>query len=197
MKIWFRGMLIATYSALAALATLIGLAAHALPVAEEDRVSIDFRRTTLVVRDIDTSLKLYRGVLGMQVMYDQMIRTPTGKPDDETDRIRRLVFLRSNDTYVGVLGLLEYQKPHKTQPLNRLAFEPGTSVQLFATTDLEAKYEAANLVPGVVGISQPRVVHYPNYDGTGTIPVKVSIVSDPDGFILEINEPLVDLNTQR
>lgn len=105
--------------------------------------------------------------------------------------------MRANDTYIGVIGLLEYQKPRKTQPLSRLAFEPGTSVQLFATTDLEAKFEAATEVPGVVGIAAPRVVKYPNYDGSGTIPVKVSIVSDPDGFILEINEPLVDLNTER
>lgn len=180
-----------------ALTTLGALAAHALPVADEDRVNIDFRRTTLVVRNIDASLKLYRDVLGMQVIYDQMIRTPTGKPDDETDRIRRLVFLRANDTYIGVIGLLEYQKPLKGQPLNRLAFEPGTSVQLFATTDLEAKFKAAKQVPGVVGVSPPRVVNYPNYDGSGTIPVKVSIVSDPDGFILEINEPLVELDTRR
>lgn len=170
---------------------------HALPVPEQDRVGIDFRRTTLVVRDIDTSLKLYRDVLGMKVIYDQMIRTPAGKPDNETDRIRRLVFLRANDTYIGVLGLLEYQKPRKEQPINRLAFEPGTSVQLFATTDLPAKFEAAQQVPGVEAMTAPRIVHYPNYDGTGTIPVRVSIISDPDGFVLEINEPLTDLNVAR
>lgn len=174
-----------------------GPTVQSLPVPEADRVGIDFRRTTLVVRDIETSLKLYRDVLGMKVIYDQMIRTPAGKPDAETDRIRRLVFLRANDTYVGVLGLLEYQKPNKKQPLSRLAFEPGTSVQLFATTDLEAKFEAAQMVPGVEAVMPPRVVEYPSYDGTGTIPVRVSIISDPDGFVLEVNEPLVDLNVAR
>lgn len=173
------------------------LQASALPVGEEDRVGIDFRRTTLVVRNIDASLKLYRDILGMKVIYDQPIRTPAGKPDAETDRIRRLVFLRANDTYIGVLGLLEYQKPRKSRPVNRLAFEPGTSVQLFATTDLEAKFEAARQVPGVEALSAPRLVNYPNYDGTGTIPVRVSILSDPDGFILEVNEPLADLNVER
>ncbi len=170
---------------------------NALPVTEEDRVGIDFRRTTLVVRDIETSLKLYRDVLGMKVIYDHPIRTPAGKPDEETDRIRRLVFLRANDTYIGVLGLLEYQKPRKTQPLDRLAFEPGTSVQLFATTDLEAKFDAARKVPGVEAMSPPRVVNYPSYDGKGTIPVKVSVISDPDGFVLEINEPMVNLDVER
>ena len=172
-------------------------AASALPVPEADRVGINFRRTTLVVRNIESSLKLYRDVLGMKVIYDQMIRTPAGKPDAETDRIRRLVFLRANDTYVGVLGLLEYQKPKKEQPPSRLAFEPGTSVQLFATTDLEQKFEAAQAVPGVEAIMPPRIIEYPSYDGTGTIPVRVSIISDPDGFVLEVNEPLVDLDVAR
>lgn len=175
-------------------AVLMAGSVQSLPVPEEDRVGIDFRRTTLVVRDIDVSLKLYRDVLGLKVIYDQMIRTPAGKPDQETDRIRRLVFLRANDTYVGVLGLLEYQKPRKQQPLTRVAFEPGTSVQLFATTDLDAKFLAAQKIEGVNAIAAPRVVHYPSYDGKGTIPVKVSILSDPDGFTLEVNEPLVDLN---
>lgn len=179
------------------LAVITGTTVQALPVNDEDRVGIDFRRTTLVVRDIENSLKLYRDVLGMQVIYDQMIRTPPGKPDAETDRIRRLVFLRANDTYIGVLGLLEYRKPRKNQPLNRLAFEPGTSVQLFATTDLEAKFEAAKNVPGVEAMSPPRVIQYPSYDGDGTIPVRVSVLSDPDGFVLEVNEPLVDLNVAR
>lgn len=171
--------------------------ATALPVEDEDRVDIDFRRTTLVVRDIENSLALYRDVLGMKVIYDQPIRTPAGKSDDETDRIRRLVFLRANDSYVGVLGLLEYQKPRKEQPLSRLAFEPGTSVQLFATKNLEAKYQQAQKVPGVQGISPPRIVRYPSYDGEGSIPVRVSILSDPDGFVLEVNEPLINLDVVR
>lgn len=170
---------------------------HTLPVPEADRVDIDYRRTTLVVRNIENSLKLYRDVLGMKVIYDQMIRTPANKPDSETDRIRRLVFLRANDTYVGILGLLEYHKPKKDQPLSRLAFEPGTSVQLFATTDLQEKFEAAQMVPGVEPIMPPRIIEYPSYDGSGTIPVRVSIISDPDGFVLEVNQPLVDLNVAR
>lgn len=184
---------------LAVLLVLIGVAAPAtaLPVPEQDRVDIDFRRTTLVVRDIETSLRLYRDVLGMKVIYDNMIRTPPGRPDEETNRIRRLVFLRANDTYVGVLGLLEYQKPRIERPLARDAFVPGTSVQLFATTDIDAKFIAAQQIPGVEAISAPRIVEYPSYDGTGKIPVKVSIISDPDGFVLEVNEPLVDLNVAR
>lgn len=51
----------------------VGLAA---PVDEEDRVPIDLRRTTLVVRDIDASLEFGRDALGMHVICDNRLRTP-------------------------------------------------------------------------------------------------------------------------
>ena len=44
--------------------------ASAQRVAEADQVPLDFRRTTLVVRDIDASLAFYRDALGLAVTYD-------------------------------------------------------------------------------------------------------------------------------
>ena len=51
------------------------VSSHALaePVSEDKRISVDIRRTTFIVNDIDTSLKLYRDALGLNVIYDQMI----------------------------------------------------------------------------------------------------------------------------
>ena len=46
----------------------------AAPVNDEDRISVDIRRTTFLVNDIDTSLQLYRDALGLNVIYDQMIK---------------------------------------------------------------------------------------------------------------------------
>ena len=77
-----------TRSILILLATLLPLLAVGAPVADEDRVPIDLRRTTLVVRDIDASLAFYRDALGMEVIYDQRIRTPRDAPsDDDCDKI--------------------------------------------------------------------------------------------------------------
>ena len=88
---------------------LMGAGTAAAPVPEADRVPIDLRRTTLVVRDIDNSLALYRDVLGMKVIYDNRIRTPRdAETDAEADRASRLVFLRANDNFIGVLGLLPF-----------------------------------------------------------------------------------------
>jgi len=68
----------------------------AAPVPEAQRIPVDLRRTTLVVRDIDRSLPLYRDALGLTVIYDQVIGGTT-----------RLVLLRANDDFVGVLGLMQ------------------------------------------------------------------------------------------
>ena len=48
--------------ALSALSVLPASTVYAQPVPENERIPIDVRRTTLVVRDIDKSLPLYRSV---------------------------------------------------------------------------------------------------------------------------------------
>ena len=173
---------------------IVPLLTQAAPVDEAERVPLDLRRTTLVVRDIDTSLALYRDALGMKVIYDNAIRTPrSAKTDAEADRAARLVFLRANDDFVGVLGLLEYRKPRKSQPITIGSFEPGTVVLLFNIEDLSTKFAEARSVTGVRVLSEPSRTEYPGYGGKGTIPVMVSVITDPDGFTIELNELLEGL----
>ncbi len=170
-------------------------AALAEPVPDEERVQLDLRRTTLVVRDIERSLALYRDALGMRQSYDKLIRTPRGAPNDaEAERSLRLAFLQANDDFVGVLGLLEYRKPKKAQPVSDLAFEPGTIVLVFNVKDLDQRWEAVISTPGVEVLSEPSETSYPSYDGKGTIPVRVSVIRDPDGFIVELNQLLGELH---
>ena len=172
---------------------LAGFAAAA-PVAESERVSIDLRRTTLVVRNLERSLSLYRDALGMRVIYDNVIRTPRDAPSDrKAKRSLHLAFLRANDDYVGVLGLMEYTKPRKSQPVSDLAFEPGTAVLVFNVQDLDRRWRRVTAVSGVQVLSEPKLTHYPSYDGTGTISVMVSVIKDPDGFVVELNQLQSDL----
>jgi hypothetical protein len=54
-------------------------------VAITERVPTDIRRTTIIVRDMEKSLALYRDVLGMKVNYDTVVQTsgvalPAGVP---------------------------------------------------------------------------------------------------------------------
>ena len=120
---------------------------HAAPVADEQRVPLDLRRTTLIVRDIDASLAFYRDALGMPVIYDNEIRTPRDAPSLEAaDRASRLVFLRANDDYIGVLGLLQYVKP--VRPAHDQGDEPfstGSIVLLFNAEDLDALARAGGM----------------------------------------------------
>lgn len=170
--------------------------ASAAPVAEEDRVNIDLRRSTLIVSDIENSLRFYRDALGMKVIYDNMIRTPrSAKTDAEADISRRLVFVRANDDLVGIVGLLEYTKPRKkVRAPEPEAFATGSAVLLFNTSNLEARFAAASQVPGVEVLDPPADVNYPSYDGKSVINVRVSTLRDPDGFLVELNQLLSELD---
>ncbi|MDX1515738.1 MAG: VOC family protein [Woeseiaceae bacterium] len=177
-----------------ALLLLLPVAAASAPVADDERVPIDLRRTTLIVRDMDRSLEFYRDALGLRVIYDNIIRTPRDAADDDAaTRALRLVFLRANDDYVGIVGLLQYRKPVK--PGAHQGDEPfstGSIVLLFNSHDLESAFARARAVNGVRVLSEPSLTHYPSYDGSGTIPVMVSVLTDPDGFVVELNQLLVD-----
>lgn len=166
----------------------------AAPVAESERTTIDLRRTTLVVRDIENSLAFYRDALGMEVTYDNIIKTPRDANEADAERVSRLVFLRANDDYIGVLGLLEYRKPSRA-PHNQGAepFSTGSTVLVFNCENLDEVFSAATAVDGTRVLSKPSEVSYPSYDGTSTIPVMVSVVTDPDGFVIELNQLLAAL----
>lgn len=174
------------------LALCLPLAALAAPVAEQDRTPLDLRRTTLVTADTERSLAFYRDALGMQVIYDQAINTPREAANiEEAEIARRLVFLRANDDYIGVLGLLEYIKPRKeVVDLEGRAFQVGTTVLVFNHEDVNGAFERARQVPGVVVISEPSETQYPSYDGKSIIRVLVSVLQDPDGIAVEINQVL-------
>jgi catechol 2,3-dioxygenase-like lactoylglutathione lyase family enzyme len=172
-----------------ALAPFVAMAA---PVADEDRAPLDLRRTTIVVGDTERSLAFYRDALGMEVIYDQAVNTPRDASSvEEAEVARRLVFLRANDDYIGVLGLLEYIKPRKEiVNLEGRAFDQGTTVLVLNHTDAAAAFERARQVEGVVVLSEPKETQYPSYDGTSVIRVLVSVVQDPDGIAVEINQVL-------
>ncbi len=163
----------------------------AAPVAETERIPIDLRRTTLIVRDMEATLRFYRDALGLRVVYDQVIRTPRDAADDASaERSLRLVFLRANDDFVGMIGLIQYYKPRKPIAAAPEPFSIGSMVFVFNTRDVARRFEAARQLPGVRVIEEPERTTYPAYDGKGVIPVMVSTLTDPDGYTVELNELL-------
>jgi catechol 2,3-dioxygenase-like lactoylglutathione lyase family enzyme len=174
----------------AVLLTLFAATVHAAPLADNDRIPVDLRRTTLVVKDLEASLALYRDAIGMKVVYDNMVRSPReATNNEEADSAIHLVFLQANDTFVGILGLMQYEKPIKPAPASMPEpFNPGSIVLLFNTNDLEAGFARVSTVPGVTVLNPPRDTYYPSYDGKGRIPARVSILVDPDGHVVEYNQ---------
>ena len=168
-------------------------ASDALAAAAE--FPLTMRRTTLIVRDIEASLKLYRDGLGMEVIYDEEINRPHSSEDRE-QRLR-LIFLKASHDYVGVIGLIDYEygypdHPAHTKPVRREGFTPGNAVLLFNTDSLEDKWPIIENAPGVEVISKPKLTEYPGYGGVGNIRVMVSKFYDADGYILEVNQILTD-----
>jgi catechol 2,3-dioxygenase-like lactoylglutathione lyase family enzyme len=151
----------------------------AAPVPEDERIPVDLRRTTLVVRDIDRSLPLYRDALGLKVIYDQVIGGTT-----------RLVLLRANDDFIGVLGLMQRLKLTEStpEPVFRKA-QPGGLILVFNLQDLESRFERIRSTAHVTIAEPPKRIDYPGAGGT-TIPVLFSAVWDADGNFIELNKIL-------
>ncbi len=145
------------------------------PVPESERIPVDLRRTTLVVRDIEKSLPLYRDALGLKVIYDQVIGGTT-----------RLVLLRANDDFIGVLGLMQRLDATEAPPPVFRKAQAGEPILVFNLQDLEARFERIRSTAHVVIAEPPRRIDYPGARGS-TIPVMFSAVWDADGNFIELN----------
>ncbi len=163
--------------------------ACAEPVPEDQRIAVDFRRTTLVVRDIDQSLPLYRDGIGMRVIYDQLIGGGTDADGNEVPPTIRLVILRANDTFIGQLGLmqrLDGEPPPRRENRRALA---GEAILVFNAKDLDERWPRIAATPHITVATAPERREYPA-PGGGVIPVMFSAVWDADGNYVEINKIL-------
>jgi len=157
--------------------------AAAQPVPESERIPVDVRRTTLIVRDMDRSLAFWRDALGLTVVYDRMLFQPPNQT--------RLVLLRANDQFIGLIGLMERQATKAAAP--PVAYERatyGNVIVVINAKDQEERLEKVRKVPGVKLQGEPQRIEYPAPDGKGTIPVMVTYLWDPDGYFVELNKIL-------
>lgn len=155
-----------------------------------DPVPTDIRRTTIIVRDIEKSLMLYRDVMGLKVNYDTVVTTsgvalPAGRPNAKV----RLVLLNSNDPFIGWIGLMQWIEPPLRNPgryPRRMG--PGGVVIVTNTDDVAGKCAAAAKVPGVTVTAPPREQTYPGRNGAPPIRVIGCNFFDPDGILIELNQ---------
>ena len=157
-----------------------------------ERVPTDIRRITILVRDIDASLKLYRDVLGLKVNDDAPITVsgvalPAGVPGNKT----RLVLMNGNDPWLGWIGLMQYTDPPLADPgpyPKRLGL--GGHVIVTNTDDAKKRCAMAKAVPGVTFTADARLQEYAGRNGGPTIRVMGCNFFDPDGTFFELNQIL-------
>lgn len=150
----------------------------------------DIRRATIIVRDMENSLQLYRDVMGLKVNYDTVVQTsgvalPAGTPGAKA----RLVLLNGNDPYIGWIGLMQWIDPKLPDPgAYPKRMGPGGVVIVTNTDDVPGRCAAAAKVPGVTMTSAPREQVYPGRNGAPPIRVIGCNFFDPDGILIEMNQ---------
>lgn len=193
MKTWILGAgLLFSASAACAHQSANEEAASPGVAAPAERAPTDFRRSTLIVRDIDASLALYRDVLGFSVNYDTEVTTsgvalPAGEPGARA----RLVLANANDPWIGWIGFMQWLEPALPDPSpypTRLGI--GDHVMIMNTDDAQARCAASAEVPGVTMTAPARLQVYPGRDGAPPIRVIGCNIFDPDGNLIEINQLL-------
>jgi catechol 2,3-dioxygenase-like lactoylglutathione lyase family enzyme len=169
---------------------LCGGSALAQPVPDNEKIPVDIRRTTLVVRDIEKSLPLYRDALGLKVVYDQKIGGGTDKDGKVTPPTIRLVLLRANDVFIGALGLMQRLNQPMAPPVTEFKRpNAGGMIMVINAKDLEERWPKIKATPHIKVDTEPYRIEYPGPNNT-TIPVLFSSVYDADGNFIEINKLL-------
>jgi catechol 2,3-dioxygenase-like lactoylglutathione lyase family enzyme len=161
--------------------------------APTQRVPIDIRRTTIIVRDMERSLKLYRDALGMKVNYDaQMNVSSPGFAQGGPPRPIRLVLLNANDPWIGWIGLIQYtDNPNRPRVRVPRVLGPGSHIMVAAVADAQKACDAAGAAPGVRMMSPAKVSEYPpRTPGAPMIRVLGCQFFDADGAYLELNQTL-------
>ncbi len=158
--------------------------------APAERLPTDVRRVTLIVRNMENSLKLYRDVVGMKVNYDAVVETsgvalPAGLPGAKA----RLVLLNANDPWVGWVGLMEWTTPPLADPgVYPKRMGPGGVVIVMNTDDVDGRCERARSIPGVTFTAEARMQEYAGRNGGPPIRVRGCNFFDPDGILIEMNQ---------
>ncbi len=153
------------------------------------KVPTDFRRATMLVNEIETPLKIYRDILGLETYYDnELVISGLGLPAGEPGAKARLVILKANDPYIGMLGILQYLDP----PLPERGEYPkrlgvGDTVFVMSVADAEQAHRELLDVPGVHIKSEPHVSEYPKPDG-GVFKLLCMSFFDPNGYFIEANQ---------
>ena len=164
----------------------------AAPDAASQAFPTDLRRVSLIVEDIEESLRLYRDVLEFEVNYDtEVTMSGVALPAGEPGATARLVLLSSNDSWVGWIGLLQWTDPplERAGPV-RTRMNIGDALLVFNTEKVDEHCAAVETLPGVNVTTRASNTTYPARAGGKPIVVRTCYLFDRDGYFIELNKVL-------
>jgi catechol 2,3-dioxygenase-like lactoylglutathione lyase family enzyme len=142
------------------------------------------RRTTIVVGDMDASIKFYRDTLGLTVFYDQQIASAEegqllGFPGARI----RIVSLKSESSEEGMVGLMQFLKDdvNPRAKIRQLLAHPDLFL-IFLTDDIQAVH--ARLLQNGADIKCPPIEY--EIPGRG---ISAGLTCyDPNGVLVEFTQ---------
>jgi len=147
------------------------------------------RRTTLLVRDMETALRWYQTVLGLTLYYDDIVEmSGTGFPAGQAGDKTRLVILRAEDPEIGMLGLLQWLEPPLPAPPVPTEVTYGNPTFVVRSDDVHTAFKQASML-GTQVHAEPH--EWSIKGANGRIKHFVSTcLFDPDGHFFELNQLL-------
>ena len=147
------------------------------------------KRTTLIVRDAERAAQWYEQVFGMTRWMDTPFtlsgeQLATGEKGDET----RLVIMKAEHDTIGMIGLLEWLKPRRTDAPDELPTSVGFGAPIFvvAAEDVRRTLDAARALGSRIHC-EPREWSVTGADGKVKDMLGASLF-DLDGYFYEMNQ---------
>jgi catechol 2,3-dioxygenase-like lactoylglutathione lyase family enzyme len=149
------------------------------------------RRATLLVADVAKSIDFYQR-LGFSVWYDQGGDRDSARPMTLPLNVKpgysRLVIMKGRDPWIGMIGLLGYDKP-KPAPNRSVADKIGLGdvIIMLETDDVPGSYSRLSEIKATI-IQPPQSFETKGADGKTMVGMNLFAV-DPDGHVIELSQP--------
>jgi catechol 2,3-dioxygenase-like lactoylglutathione lyase family enzyme len=147
------------------------------------------RRTTFLVPDAAAAAAFYCDVFGWTTWYDSELSVDARFPPAAPDGARaRLVILRAQDPWIGMLGFMQYLEPpfDTAVPHGRSRVRMGEPILVIEAPDLDAIHARA-VAAGANVVTAPVDWEVPSNDGSGVIALRTLSMFDPNGIYSEVN----------
>jgi pimeloyl-ACP methyl ester carboxylesterase/catechol 2,3-dioxygenase-like lactoylglutathione lyase family enzyme len=185
MRLWLRPV---AALLLAIAATVVAVApGAAFPQSSAPDPSSLVRRTTLIVHDIDASIRFYRDVLGFELWLENRGKvTASSLPADvPPGSPSRFAIMKGRHPWVGMIGLLQYGEARPAPPVPA-RIHPSDTVLMLETHDLAGTY--ARMQRSGTPIYRAPETSEVTGAGGARWTATFLFAFDPDGHILEINQ---------